>query len=131
MGAAWAAAKKGGVLAGRAAWLDNPLFGPALRSPAVAQHLCMMVEEYSGWHFVNDSPQVPLKPPAWERLADIRSPTLVVVGELDFTDFRMVAERVAREVPGAKRQVMVGVGHMANMEAPERFHEILTAFLAG
>jgi 3-oxoadipate enol-lactonase len=131
MSAASAAAKTGGASAGRTAWLDNPLFAPALRSPEVARRLRTMVEEYSGWHFVNDSPQVPLKPPAWERLADITARTLVVVGELDFADFRTVSERVARDVPGARREVMAGVGHMANMEAPERFQEILTAFLAG
>jgi 3-oxoadipate enol-lactonase len=131
MNAPGVAAKTGGVPAARTAWLDNPLFAPALRSPEVATRLRTMVEEYSGWHFVNDSPQVRLKPPAWERLPEITARTLVVVGELDLADFRTISERVAREVPGAKREIMAGVGHMANMEAPARFHEILAAFLAG
>lgn len=85
MGAAWAAAKSGGVEAARAAWLANPLFAPALRIPAVANRLRAMVAEYSGWHFVNDSPQRPLQPPAWERVAAIAAPTLVLVGALDRT----------------------------------------------
>jgi 3-oxoadipate enol-lactonase len=130
MGAAWAAAKTGGVPAARAAWLDNPLFAPARRSPAVAGRLRTMVDEYSGWHFVNDSPEVKLQPPAWERLGDVAARTLVVVGELDLADFRAVAARVAREVPRAQTEVMPGVGHMANMEAPARFQEVLSAFLA-
>jgi 3-oxoadipate enol-lactonase len=131
MNAASAAAKTGGVAAGRAAWLANPLFAPARRSPEVDGRLRTMVEDYSGWHWLNDSPQAPLNPPAWERISEIALRTLVVGGELDLVDFRVIADRLASEVPTATRKVIAGVGHMANMEAPEQFHDILATFLSG
>jgi 3-oxoadipate enol-lactonase len=129
MASAWAAAKSGGVEAGRAAWLANPLFAPSLRLPEVATRLRAMVGEYSGWHFVNDSPQRPLQPPAWDRLATIATPTLVIVGALDLADFRTVAHRLARDIPAAELHVLEGVGHLSNMEAPERFQDVVAPFL--
>jgi pimeloyl-ACP methyl ester carboxylesterase len=126
--AAWAAAKRGGIEAGRAAWLASPLFAPALRIPSVAGRLRAMVDEYSGWHFVHDSPQRPLQPPAWERVAAIAAPTLVLVGALDLADIRTIAARLMREIPGARGHVIDGAGHMLNLEAPARFRELVAAF---
>jgi 3-oxoadipate enol-lactonase len=128
MASAWAAAKRG-VEAARAAWLANPLFAPSLRLPEVATRLRAMVGDYSGWHFVNDSPQRPLQPPAWERLATITAPTLVIVGALDLADFRTVAHRLAHDIPAAELHVLEGVGHLSNMEAPARFQDIVAPFL--
>jgi pimeloyl-ACP methyl ester carboxylesterase len=129
MRAAWEAGKRGGVDAGRAAWLANPLFAPSLRQAAVAARLRAMVDDYSGWHFVHDSPQRPLQPPAWERLPSIAARTLVVVGALDLEDFRTVADRLASAIPNARKRVLDGVGHMASMEAPAQFQEALAQFL--
>jgi pimeloyl-ACP methyl ester carboxylesterase len=129
MGSPGRAAKSGGVEAGRAACLANPLFAPSLRLPEVAARLRTMVGEYSGWHLVNDSPQRPLQPPAWDRLASIGIRTLVIVGALDLADFRTIANRLARDIPAARLHVLEGVGHLSNMEAPERFHDIVAPFL--
>ena len=130
MGAAWAAAKTGGLPAARAAWLANPLFAPALEDPEVAARLRTMVDDYSGWHFLNDSPQRPLEPPAWERLASIATRTLVLVGARDLADFRDIAARLTRDLPQAQSHVVEGAGHMLNLEAPARFHELVARFLA-
>jgi pimeloyl-ACP methyl ester carboxylesterase len=131
MGAAGEAAKSGGIEAGKKQWLANPLFAPALRTPDVAMRLGAMVRDYSGWHLVNDSPQRALQPPAWERLGDVAARTLVLVGRLDLADFRAIADRLVREIPGARGQVFDGVGHMVNMEAPVLFHDHVARFLAG
>ena len=54
------------------------------------------------------------------RLAEIRVPTLVIHG----TEDRMLAasngELIARAIPGARLQVMDGVGHLFFWEEPER-----------
>jgi pimeloyl-ACP methyl ester carboxylesterase len=130
MRAAWAAGKSGGIEAGRAAWLASPLFAPSLRQPDVAARVQAMVADYSGWHFVHDSPQRPLQPPALQRLDTIAARTLVVVGALDLPDFRAIAERLAGAIPGARQLVLDGVGHLASMEAPAQFHAALADFLA-
>jgi pimeloyl-ACP methyl ester carboxylesterase len=110
-------------------WLGLPLFAPARRQPEVDARLKVMVGDYSGWHFVNQNPERAVSPPAVGRLGAIRAPTLVVVGELDLPDFQRMAERLEREIPGARRATIAGAGHMANMEAPETVNKALGAFL--
>ncbi|HEY8293439.1 MAG TPA: alpha/beta hydrolase, partial [Thermomicrobiales bacterium] len=69
-------------------------------------------------------------PPAAERLREVTAPTLVVLGERDLPDFHAIADRIARDVPDARKIILPGVGHMANMEAPERFNGAVLDFLA-
>jgi 3-oxoadipate enol-lactonase len=127
-GRVWRRAKEAGVEAGRAAWLAHPLFGGVLASPAAADFR-RIVGDYSGWHFVNANPERRFEPPAIARLSEVRAPTLVVVGKDDLPDFRDIAEALHQGVPGAELVVLPGVGHMANMEAPEAFNALVTAFL--
>jgi pimeloyl-ACP methyl ester carboxylesterase len=54
----------------------------------------------------------------------------VIVGERDLLDFRRAADIMTERIPGAKKIVMSGVGHMSNIEAPDRFNEIVLGFLA-
>jgi pimeloyl-ACP methyl ester carboxylesterase len=89
-----------------------------------------MVSDYSGWHWKNRDPGRPFKPPAIQRLGDIRAPTLIVVGELDTPDFRTIAETLERGIPGATKVTVRGVGHLVNLEAPDRFNEIVMEFLS-
>lgn len=41
-----------------------------------------------------------------------------------------IADALERGIAGAQKVVMPGVGHMVNMEDPERFNEIVLGFLA-
>jgi 3-oxoadipate enol-lactonase len=68
-------------------------------------------------------------PPAIERLGETLAPTLVMVGELDTPDFQGIAQTIERGVPQARRISLPGVGHLANLEDPERFNDILLRFL--
>jgi 3-oxoadipate enol-lactonase len=88
-----------------------------------------MVDDYSGWQFRHDNPHAALRPPPIERLAEITVPMLVIVGERDHPDFRAMAQLLASEIPGAELVTLAGVGHMANMEAPDQFNEIVLSFL--
>jgi 3-oxoadipate enol-lactonase len=125
-----AQAQQAGLQAAKTFWLQHPLFAPAHEQPAVAARLAVMVEDYSGWHLVNDDPGRVLEPPAIQRLATINAPTLIIIGERDVVDFHRIADILQERIPGAKKVVMLGVGHMANMEDPERFNEIVLGFLA-
>ena len=60
----------------------------------------------------------PLEPRAATRLAEIRVPTVVLVGELDLPDFQEIARKLAAEIAGARLVVLEGVGHLAPLEAP-------------
>ncbi len=64
-----------------------------------------------------------------ELLADLTVPALVAVGELDKPDFRLGAEALARTLPGARHAVIAGAGHLAPLETPEAFRELVLAHL--
>ena len=125
----WRAGRAGDLATAKALWLANGLFAPARRDPAVGARLERYIAEYSGWHWRNRDPEVAIEPTAAERLGEIAAPTFVIVGEHDVPDCLAIADRLAREIPDARKTMIPGVGHMANMEAPSAFNERLLAFL--
>jgi len=62
-------------------------------------------------------------------LARLDVPTLVAAGERDMRDFRDGAEVLARTLPRARHAVIEGAGHLAPLETPEEFRELVLAFL--
>jgi pimeloyl-ACP methyl ester carboxylesterase len=62
-------------------------------------------------------------------LGAIRAPTLVVVGELDKRDFRLISERLAREIPDARHAVVKGSGHLPSLERPDETSRLIREFL--
>ncbi len=123
-------ARAAGADAGRRDWLRHALFAPACEQPAVARRLAEMVNGYSCWHWLNDDPRRAAESPATDRLGQLTAPTLVLVGERDLDDFQGIADLLEREIAGARKVVLRGVGHMANMEDPTRFNEVVLDFLA-
>jgi 3-oxoadipate enol-lactonase len=69
------------------------------------------------------------EPPLEQRLGEIRAPTLVVVGTEDVADIRTIAEKLAREIPEARLELVEGAGHLPSLERPDRFDPILEEFL--
>jgi len=65
-----------------------------------------------------------------EALAGMTVRTLVAAGELDRRDFRAGAVEMARTLPDARHSVIEGAGHLAPLETPEAFRELLLAFLS-
>ena len=63
------------------------------------------------------------------RMAEITSPTLMVVGNLDQPDMVDIARHMADHIPGARLEVMEGVAHLPPMEAPDAFAGLVLAFL--
>jgi len=127
--AVWEIARTQGVPAGKAAWVAHPIFAPALEQPAVGERFRTMVNDYSGWHFLNRDSDQRLDPPAAQRLHAIHCPTLIVVGERDLPDFQRIADQLHAGIAGAEKVTLPGVGHLATMEAPTRFAELVCAFL--
>lgn len=68
--------------------------------------------------------------PAAGRLAEVRAPTLVVVGDADSPDTRAAAEALLAGINGARLLPIPNAGHLPNLERPEVFNPGLLAFLA-
>ncbi|HLZ20921.1 MAG TPA: alpha/beta hydrolase [Ktedonobacterales bacterium] len=69
-------------------------------------------------------------PPAIGRLGDVHTPTLVILGGLDFTGTIDSMNVLAERVTGAEKVVFPDTAHMVNMEQPERFDAVVLEFLA-
>ena len=80
-----------------------------------------------------NAPDVPEAPDPLDQtgLAEIAVPAVVAVGERDMPDFREGAQRMADQLPIARHVEIPGAGHLAPLETPEAFRELLVAFLAG
>ncbi len=71
----------------------------------------------------------PLKPPAIDRLAQIRVPTLFVVGDQDVPDILDICTRIVTTVTKARKAVIAGTAHHLNVEKPDEFNRIVLDFL--
>lgn len=63
-------------------------------------------------------------------LAQIACPTLLVAGEQDKNAPPAVMRRMAEAIPGADYVEMKGIGHLANLEAPDEFDALVLNWLA-
>ena len=66
-----------------------------------------------------------------DALPRIDVPTLILNGDEDARATLDVANGLYTAIPDAKLVVMAGVGHMSNMEAPERMNAEIRSFLKG
>lgn len=71
-----------------------------------------------------------LDPPASQRLGEVKAPTLVLTGDEDVEDIRVMGDRLARDIPDAERATIAGAAHLPNLERPEEFDRIVLDFLA-
>ena len=77
---------------------------------------------YKGW------PQSP-EPPTAERLAQIKQPTLVVIGSLDGRNIQNIADTLSTKIPNARKVVIPGASHHPPVETPKEFNRILLDYL--
>ena len=108
-------------------WVDGPNRGPDAVDPQV-RDLVRTMQRHAFELPEPDPPPEPAPDPA-VRLADVRMPTLVVVGDQDVEDFQAMAEAAAGGIPGARKVVIEGAAHVVALEKPEEFNAALLAFL--
>ncbi len=76
------------------------------------------------------APYVPMKPSAITRLADVRVPTLVIVGDRDMPSIKQSAQLVAKEVNGAILKVIPGADHALPLGWADEFNAAVLSFLS-
>jgi len=70
----------------------------------------------------------PLVPPAFERLAKIVAPTLVMVGELDDASIATIGGFLNAHIAASQEEIISGAAHLPSMEKPEEFNRIVLEF---
>lgn len=122
-------AKEQGLELAKQNWLNHTVFAPSNRSPEVAKQLKIMVDDYSGWHWLNEDPRIKLDPPAKDRLAEIKVPTQIILGELDLPYYHDIAKVLTNKIPNSKLHVINDAGHMTNLENAVKFNEFVDSFI--
>ena len=71
----------------------------------------------------------PLDPPAEERLGEIKASTILIVGERDYPGIHENVDVLQQGITGARKVLIMGVGHVVSLENPEELRRIVLDFL--
>lgn len=121
----------GAVEANLAWWVDGPHRDAGHVDPAVRDLVRQMqrqvFEVTADWADIEEKD---LNPPARDRLADIQTPTMVLVGALDLDAIHATARRLSAQMPHAQRIDWPDTAHLPSMERPDDFLALLRTWLA-
>jgi pimeloyl-ACP methyl ester carboxylesterase len=114
--------------------MASPLFAPFCGKGPAAQRFiraCLMTHRARG--VAHTAREVLAKRPRiYEleaRLAKLRVPTLLIVGDGDDPCLK-IHDFMARTIPGARSIVLRRTGHLSNLESPAAFNAAVSRFLA-
>ncbi|NDJ76415.1 MAG: alpha/beta hydrolase [Chloroflexi bacterium] len=75
------------------------------------------------------SPPQEIDPPAFQRLAGITAPTLIIQGDMDMPDVLAVSELLEQHIPFARKVMVPHAAHMVSLEYPALFNRLVLDFL--
>lgn len=90
-----------------------------------------MVQEVGAEGFVNQQTAIIGRPDSRPRLAAIRCPALVIVGDGDVLTPPERAEEIANGIPGSRLSVIRDSGHFSTLEQPVAVTRSMVEFLNG
>jgi len=64
-------------------------------------------------------------PPAYPRLGEIKAPSVLAIGDLDYAVVRECGERIAASIPGCRLIVVPGADHLLPLRAPGALADII------
>jgi 3-oxoadipate enol-lactonase len=110
-------------------WTDGPYRTPDQVDQRVRESVRVMaLETARNYRFENLERR--LSPPAINRLSEIKTPTLAVVGTLDMPGIREIVDMIGRDIDGVEVVEIEGAAHMVNMEKPKGFNRAVLRFLS-
>lgn len=108
-------------------WWQHPLFAATRATPAGTE-LRREIERFSSRQWIHDNHAAVM--PDIERLHALQPPTLLLTGERDVEEFRLMAEIIEASAPNLQRIDVKGADHMLHLEVPELVGGYIGAFLA-
>jgi pimeloyl-ACP methyl ester carboxylesterase len=117
-----------GVEEAKRRWIKTTLFYYANRNEEIRRELAEMMAGHCGRLWLDPKRgQYPQRDDI-ELSKKLSLPTLIFIGEKDHL-FLPLARTLHRNIIGSELDVVPGVGHMLNMEVPDRFNLRLEQFL--
>jgi len=73
--------------------------------------------------------QLPPEPRTFQRLSQIRIPTLLIIGDRDVPAQILMVDNIYVHIPGSKKVLIQGADHIVNMSTPDEFNRTVLEFL--
>ncbi|MCK5688543.1 alpha/beta fold hydrolase [Myxococcota bacterium] len=112
----------------------TPIMLPKLLAPNASQEvkdlISQMISQTPAQTTAHDALAMRDRPDSTADLASIQLPTLVIHGAEDTLIPPTEAQSMAKMLPHGRLELILGVGHMSPMEAPDEFNRILVEFVA-
>src|SRR5438270_9164137 len=110
-------------------WLQSGYMAPAMKDPQIAPRIRQLALENAHQELDNFLFDKDVFNSAIEHLAEIKVPTLIVVGSADVQGIHEITGLLHARIAHSQEVVIQGAGHMINMERPQEFNSVLLEFL--
>ena len=110
-------------------WTDGPFRTPEQVNPQVRERVRAMTTHNIERGDDEEVQPQHIEPPAAGRLSEIHVPTLIIVGGEDVEFILSIADKLERDIVGAKKVVIPRTAHHLNMEKPQEFNRVVIDFL--
>ncbi len=109
--------------------MDVTTWGSA-QTPAKRERITQIAMD--NFHVQVENPwklQVPPEPRTWHRLSQIRTPTLLIIGDRDVAPQIVMVDNIHSHIRGSKKVLIQGADHIVNMSKPDEFNRTVLEFL--
>jgi len=110
-------------------WLEHPFFDGVRRNPEQFAGVREILLDFQAPDMRDGARPADYRADIADRLGEIAAPTLVIAGENDVADFRLIADVLAENIPGARLMIIPDCWHLPPLEKPEEFNGMLISFL--
>jgi pimeloyl-ACP methyl ester carboxylesterase len=122
-----ALAREGRMADAKQLWWEHKLF-ETTRATDAARALRKEIEHFAGRQWVRDNHALVFSDV--ERIHELQAPTLLLTGERDLEEFRLMADIIEASSEQVRRVDIPGAGHLLHMEMPELCARHIEAFLS-
>lgn len=112
------------------AWLKHPMWAASQQRPEVLKALEASTRRSLSAFRLPTAPFVLVKPQAIERLGEIKTPTLVIIGDKDTPGNRQASDLLGTQIPNAQLKVIAGADHALPLGWSAEFNSAVLAFLS-
>jgi 3-oxoadipate enol-lactonase len=110
-------------------YLQHPFFDGIRRIPEQFEFVRDVVLGFQAPDMHEGGRPPHYRPDLTGRLAGVTAPTLVILGEHDIPDFRLIADLLTENIPHARQHLIPDCWHLPPIEKPDEFNALLIAFL--
>lgn len=122
-------AKEMGIEIAKQNWLNHEVFSSLRKNQGIQKKLLEIINDYSGWHWINKDIREKINPNAVNRLSEIKARTLVIVGQEDLSYFKDIASIVCANIPESTKIIIKNAGHMTNLEQSGVVNSVILKFI--